>query len=182
MHSNYTCKSWWESQQHTQHTFLPGSFPIHEKAHEPWIPEAKQWEMRSWRFHWLAKKKKTKHIYRERFRYSMKNPSCMLGMVFNNNSLCLIKCNWVLKHGMGVTIWNVDLFFHICYTVKYSKEKWKLNLDIWEESGWQAGITLLKGMHLKSLTAQDLGLKTLITAQLYPFKQRNHMPQNYLCA
>lgn len=42
VHGNYTCKSWWESQQHTQHTFLPGSFPIHEKAHEPWIPEAKQ--------------------------------------------------------------------------------------------------------------------------------------------
>lgn len=129
---------------------------------------------------WLNRKK-TKHIYIERFRYGMKNPSCKLGMVFNNNSLCLIKCNWVLKHGTGVTIWNVDLFFHICYTVKYSKEKWKLNLDIWGESGWQAGITLLKGMHLKSLTAKDLGLKTLITAQLYPFKQRNHVTKLFMC-
>lgn len=105
---NYTCKSLWESQQHIRHMFLPSSFPAHGKAHEPWTPEVKRWEMHSWRSHWLAVKKT------ERFRYCMKNPSYLLVMV-----LWIIPCVWsniTRPWNMQVITRNVCLFFHISHS------------------------------------------------------------------
>ena len=151
-HGNYTCKSWWESQQHTQHMFLPSSSPAHGKAHEPWTPEVKRWEMHSWRCHWLAKKKT------ERFRYCMKKSFLSVSYSFMSNSLCLIKHNWIL-----VQVIISYIRFSTYYMVKYSKDKWRANLGVLGKR-WLVSITLLKGMHLRTLTAQDLGLKALNVA------------------